>query len=142
MGKVRIQLAPRCLSESSSAETNHRGGLASGPSCSPVKPGWPVRNRARWPHPSRSAGREDPQPMSAGTGALPSTEEVQGSQLASEPEQPDLGRFTRKHAFGLQMSDSCFALSTLCKLSREKEVPFTISEPRHVSGGGPRRDTP
>lgn len=31
MGKVRMQLAPRCLSESSSAGTNQSGGLASVP---------------------------------------------------------------------------------------------------------------
>lgn len=68
IGKVRIQLAPRCLSESSFAETHHSGGLASEPSCSPVKPGWPVSSWARWTHPSGSAGR-DLQPVSAGMGS-------------------------------------------------------------------------
>lgn len=113
----------------------YRGGLTSDPSCSPVKPGRRAQNWAHWPHPSRLAG-EDLQPMAAGMAALPSTTEVPGSPLVSEPEQPDLGRFTRKHAFGLHLSDSCFALSTLCKLWWGKEVPFTISEPQHVSGDG------
>lgn len=66
---------------------------------------------------------------------------MQGSPLAAELEQPDLVRFTGKHAIGLHLSDSSFALSILSKLRQEKEVPFTISEPQHVSGGGPIRQS-
>ena len=43
VGKVRIQLAPWCLSENSFAERSCNGGLVSDSSCSPLEPGRPVR---------------------------------------------------------------------------------------------------